>query len=240
MKYPTNWNNPRRTPQVRRLTAGSVLCALLAVTVGLLPATTFAACYVDANGNTVCTPRTPVRSVFRAVTPRPILSVFQDVAPERVYTTPQLTDRAFPRRAPRVERSIVRSYTVAPATSYGSAGATSYGSAGGTVYQSSGSAGGYAGVQRSAFSVQPSVTTGATSNDCPCGPDCDCCADLQAENAKLKAELAELRGELAQAKAASAPVSEAPKAKRPAPPKYSSLHHPPAYRSWVGPTYAMR
>jgi hypothetical protein len=189
MKYPTNWNNPRRTPQVRRLTAGSVLCALLAVTVGLMPATTFAACYVDANGNTVCTPRQPVRNVFRAVTPNRVFS------------------------APRAERSVLRTYSVAPSVSYGSSGpAAAYqsgGSAGGTVYQSGGSAGGYASVQRSAFSVQPSVTTGATPNDCPCGPDCDCCADLQAENAKLKAELAELRGELAQAKAASAPVTGA-------------------------------
>jgi hypothetical protein len=186
MKYPTNWNNPRRTPQVRRLTAGSVLCALLAVTVGLMPATTFAACYVDANGNTVCTPRQPVRNVFRAVTPNRVFS------------------------APRMERSVLRTYSVAPSVSYGSSGpAAAYqsgGSAGGTVYQSGGSAGGYASVQRSAVSVQPSVTTGATSNDCPCGPDCSCCDDLRAENAKLKAELAELRGELASSKAASAPV----------------------------------
>jgi hypothetical protein len=194
MKRSTKFNrDPRRAP-LRRLTAGRVLCACLAVTVGVLPATSFAQCVRQADGSIVCTPRQPVRRFVQAVTPR-------------------------------YERSIVRSYTVTP-QSYGSSGATSYGSQGGVTY-STGSTGG---VTYSAPTVRYSRTVQTTNaGDCPCGPDCQCCKDLEAENADLRAEVARLRGELAATKATSTPVSKPEKFKRPAPPKYSSLFGPPAW-----------
>jgi hypothetical protein len=122
-----------------------------------------------------------------------------------IVCTPRQPVRRFVQAVtPRNERSIVRSYTVAPAQSYGSAGATSYGSAGGVTYSRVVSAG----VTYNRVVSAPVVQSATTSiqGDCPCGPDCSCCDDLRAENARLKAELATLRGELAAAKAASAPV----------------------------------
>jgi hypothetical protein len=89
-----------RTRQPRR--RFSVLCAVLAVTVGLLPATSFAQCVRQADGSVVCTPRQPVRRFVQAVTPRYERSIV------RSYTvTPQ-------------------SYGSAGATSYGSAGGVTY------------------------------------------------------------------------------------------------------------------
>jgi hypothetical protein len=110
MKRSTKFTRTR-APR-RRLGFAHALCAVLAVLVGVMPASAFAQCVRQADGSIVCTPRQPVRRFVQAVTPRNERSIV------RSYTVVP-----------------AQSYGSAGATSYGSSGATySSGSAGGVTY----------------------------------------------------------------------------------------------------------